>query len=74
MIYTHILNWGGKGVKSPADDLSGGIVVSNTETTYPPSSLTKNDIIPGKCGIYETIAGGVLCRDTASQRCYEENV
>jgi len=21
MVYTHVLNWGGKGVKSPVDDL-----------------------------------------------------
>jgi hypothetical protein len=74
MIYTHVLNRGGKGVKSPVDDLYRRI----------PGVLYRNHISPAPslasgltACIHEAYAGwgdGALCREFAAQRCYEETI
>jgi len=66
MIYSHVLNKGGKGVKSPVDDLSRRSEVFYTETIYPLASIRKHGIIVYKYWRYDRITGEVLCRDVAA--------
>jgi hypothetical protein len=44
------------------------------ETIYPPAFIAEDDITLCKYWRYERIVGGVLCRDVAAQRCYEETI
>ena len=73
MIYTHVLNRGGKGVKSPWTICRGETEVSYKETKYPHIFIAEYGLIFWKCRCYDWIAGGVLYRNITAQRCYEKN-
>lgn len=45
MMYTHVLNRGGMGVKSPMDDLWRRYEGAYTETIYPPSFIAELSLI-----------------------------
>ena len=74
MIYTHVLNRGGKGVKSPWTICRGETEVSYKETKYHPIFIAEYGLIFWKCRCYDWIAGGVLYRNITAQRCYEETI
>jgi len=63
MIYTHVLNRGGKGVESPWTICKGGKC----------RCLYRNHISP-RVRLYANIAGGALCHDIAGQECYKETI
>ena len=70
-----VLNRGGKGVKSPVDDLkrrrSG---VCYTETIYNSMATAARIAMHYDNGSYGDLMRWVLCRDFAAQRCYKETI
>jgi hypothetical protein len=71
MIYTHVLNRAARESRAPWTICKGAMTVFYTETIYPPAHIAKHDLVLCKYRLYANIAGGVLCRDVAAQRCYE---
>ena len=53
---------------------AGNSKVSYIETIYPPACIAEHDINLCKYYLYEKIVGGVLCRDLADHRSYEETM
>lgn len=66
MIYTHVLNRGGKGVKSPVDDLQRRTKVCYTETIYSPGTRAENSLLTYECGLWARSATGGLYCDVAT--------
>ena len=44
------------------------------EAIYPPAIVAEGSIMLCECGSYASMIGGVLGRDLAAQRCYEETI
>ncbi len=48
--------------------------MSYIETIYSPEPIVEQGLTLCICWRYDRIACGVLCRDFAAQRCYEETI
>ncbi len=49
-------------------------MVSYIETIYPPAFKAEYGLMIWEYWFCEVFVGGVLCRDIAAQRCYEETI
>jgi hypothetical protein len=74
MIYTHVLNRGGKGVKSPWTFLRETAKCVFTETIYHPNQDTTGVLISCKNRGYGDFGPGALCRNFAAQGRYRETI
>lgn len=74
MIYTHVLNRGGKDVRSPVADFRGGTKVSYIELIHLAAFIAEHRLSFCKPRGYDRIAGAPSCRDAAAQRCYEQTI
>jgi len=48
--------------------------VSYTETIYPPAPIAEHGLVLCSYAAYADSGEGVICRDIATQRCYEETI
>jgi hypothetical protein len=64
-ICTHVLNWGGKGVESPVDDLwSGERKCLYAEAMHPRAPIAEHGPMLCRHKIYAGFSGRGLCRDS----------
>ena len=74
MIGAHVLKGAVRESRVPSTIRRGEMKVFYTETLYPSASIADHDAMPCKYRRCAHTAGGVLYRDVAAQRCYEETI
>jgi len=74
MIYTRVLNRQAKPSTAPWTICRGETKVSYTETIYPHVPGLADGLTVCIHMAYAGWGDGVLCRDFAAQRCYEETI
>jgi len=74
MIYTHVLNRGGEGVKTLVDDLYGRIAGVLRRNRISAILSVADALTVCFHGAYAGSGIGVLCREFATQSCYEETI